>query len=138
MSMNYIKQFMEDNGIEVGERFALAADGNSTENMYFFDKGCMLMSCCCDGISAQTASPTTLTEMLSGEVEVLKKPFRPKMCERYYYIDNDRFVSDDVNGLTCVDLALISMGNCFRTEKEAIAHKDEILKKFDELKKECE
>ena len=55
------------------------------------------------------------------------KPFKPKMEERYWYVREDGDVDSYINAMDTTDYALVALGNCFRTKKEAKANKDKIM-----------
>lgn len=71
-------------------------------------------------------------DLINGTAEVIKKPFKPKEGEHYWYVyagDNEightRFTEANTN-----DLMRVYCGNCFRSEVEAQAHKHEIYEKL--------
>ncbi len=57
------------------------------------------------------------------------KPFKPRLGERYFWIDGIGDVRDDEFGNFCtMDYLNRCVGNCFRTKKSAEANKEKILK----------
>jgi len=57
-----------------------------------------------------------------------KLRWKPKEGEKYYLMYADGHISFFHNTLGCVDNALISLGNCFKTEEEAEKFRDYIKK----------
>ena len=51
----------------------------------------------------------------------------------FYYINKEGDILDDEFYAATSDFALLYMGNFFSTRKEAEEHKDEIMKKFEEV-----
>ena len=68
-------------------------------------------------------------------VERLKaqEKFIPKEHERFYFIRREfkQVLDSSYCSTLDEDAIFVAMGNCFRTEKEAEAHKEEIKKRFD-------
>lgn len=79
-----------------------------------------------------------LQDLLCGERDIVKPPYRPREGERYYYVCDNGDISYYNNDLSVADLSIIAFGNCFRSRTEAEANKDKILAKFEEIKKEME
>lgn len=79
-----------------------------------------------------------LLDLLTGEATIKRKPWTPKMEETYYCWLN--YGSDwnvgyySMTGYT-FDLNNIAMGNCFRTRDDAKAHKDEVIARYEEIRK---
>lgn len=67
--------------------------------------------------------------LFADNVKIVKKPWKPKHEEQYYYVDAYKNVIPDVfhNG-NIIDNYRYIAGNCFRTKKQAEKHKDEVLK----------
>lgn len=72
-----------------------------------------------------------LNLLLSGQLEIKRKPWKPKRGETYWYVEKDgdiwemewhscRYMSDHVNRY--------KLGNCYRTHKEAEANRDKWVK----------
>ena len=80
-----------------------------------------------------------LQELLMGDMEIVKLPWKPKKDENYYYPDvNEKSVGifdwQDDN----FDYAMLALGMCYRTREEAEEHLAEDYKKLTcrELKEE--
>lgn len=124
--MNYMKQVAEMLGVEMRERFDLKNAHNYTIKDCYLDN---------DGLhnSRSIIIECDFADILNGNAEIIKRPFRPKFGDTYYtikYCGNIEFTKYE--GVT-IDLMAVYMGNCFRTEDEAEAHKDEIMAKFREV-----
>lgn len=85
-------------------------------------------------------SQETIDGMINAE-PVLKKVverlfeyenFKPQDGERFYYIDLNGIVKIDAFGKDAYSMAMYLMGNCFRTKKEAVSHRNEIISKYKE------
>ncbi len=87
----------------------------------------------------------TLVKLLTGEKEIVRRPWRPKLGQAYWYV-SARKVGDDWcrkpaetkyvrSGL---DLCLIAMGNCFPTEKAAKEAIPDIIKLYEDTRRMVE
>lgn len=124
--MNYMNKIAKMLGVAIGERFDLKNAHNYIIN-----------DCCLDNNGLRNNRSILIesdfADILTGNAEIIKKPFRPKFGDTYYtikYCGNIEFTKYE--GVT-IDLMAVYMGNCFRTEAEAEAHKDEIMAKFREV-----
>ena len=132
--MNYIKQFAEMLGVEIGEEFNLIDRyGNLfKDSPYKLTKNGFVDR---EGYSTFTLSG----HVISGNCTIQKLPWKPEYGEEVWHISakgsifHDRF---DKN--SCVDLALYAIGNCFETKEEAEKNKDKIMKMQKEIKEELE
>lgn len=126
--MNYIEQFMKDNGIEVNEEFYVFYGnhrlGNQTETRYFFNEKLCLEEKVDD---FHTACNTVLRYLMTGEYRIEKIPQKPKTLwdlkekDEYYYIDICGDVDITTFGIgTCwEDKKIIEVGNAFLTKEES-------------------
>ena len=73
-----------------------------------------------------------LFDILHGNLEIVKLPFKPKEEERYwfYYVGDDEIGTTHFSETNTNDLMRVYCGNCFHTEAEAQAHKQEIYEKL--------
>ena len=72
--MNYMKQVAEMLGVEMGERFKIKGHTNNAE-YYISEQGLMR-----EGFIEPFQKP--LTTLLTGEAEIVKKPWKPKESEK--------------------------------------------------------
>ena len=119
--MNYMKQVAEMLGVEMGERFNISGWNESTK-FYITEEGLMR-----EGFTAPRRK--AFDKLLTGEAEIIKEPWKPKEGEEYYFVGvNEKILH--TNFEVTMDYAMLLMGNCFRTPKDAKAHKDEVMAKF--------
>lgn len=125
--MNYMNKVAEMLGVAIGERFDLKNAHNYIIN-----------DCCLDNNGLRNNRSILIesdfADILTGNAEIIKKPFRPKKGETYYYIGTEgELIETYFETDLMADYAMLYTGNCFRTEAEAEAHKDEIMAKFREV-----
>lgn len=122
--MNYIEQFMKDNGIEVNEEFYVI-DENGTKIgglisiIFYFDKNMRL-----NMKLVESDCRDVLRGLMLGEYRIEKIPKRPKSVwdlkeeDKYYYINC--YGEIDSTFYDCdEDVDIIKCGNAFLTENEA-------------------
>lgn len=121
-------------GVEVGEPFALMYGMKGVR--YRFHGGDLQVHGPHDkdedGAPRWKSASGILGYLLTGKEIVQKVQYIPKDGRQYYYI---RPCGDVVSGIYnrgAFCLALLYMGNCFRTFKEAARNKETILKKMRE------
>lgn len=127
--MNLIPKIAKELGVEIGEEFCIKDESGIDEDFHrFTDCGLVYY----DQAMCEWQESARIIDLIDGRAEVVKKPFKPKEQELYWHvyvgdgeIGNTRFSSGNTN-----DLMRVYCGNCFRTEKEAEAHKYEIYEKL--------
>ena len=124
--MNYMKQVTEMLGVETREKFDLKNAHNYTIKDCYLDN---------DGLhnNRSIIIECDFADILNGNAEIIKKPFKPKYSETYWIINENGRTARISNDNQTFDCMAIHMGNCFRTEAEAEEHKDEIMAKFREV-----
>lgn len=125
--MNYMEQVAHMLGVELDEEFYL----KSTTNGYYCasgkDKTTFKLSE--SGVKYKFIRNTNnyewcrldaiLAEVLTGSLEIVKKPRKPKKDEQIYWVDLKRRVQkDSFDECFSVDVMRYQLGNCFRTEEE--------------------
>jgi|GEM_PF-1614703 len=85
----------------------------------------------CDG---DRITPRRFVDILYGVTEIKKIPWKPKDGETVFYVSSKYdgiswFIYHSDNAF---HISLHAFGNCFRTQAEAEAGKDEMLAKIDE------
>ena len=125
---NRMQEIAEMLGVELDEEFDVI---NQDCNLIY---GCpyKLTHEGCELQTGDTAS-STLMQLLNGNCSIVKKPWKPKYGERFYYINTEERVCRTSNYEATTDLAFIYFGNCFRSKEEAEANKDEMLEKMKEV-----
>lgn len=125
--MNYIKKFMDDNGIEVNEEFYVI-DENGTKIgglisiIFYFDKNMRL-----NMKLVESDCRDVLRGLMLGECKIEKIPHKHKSVwdlkggDEYYYIDMCGNVDRTTfrNGTYLTDEKIIKIGNAFLTREEA-------------------
>lgn len=136
-NIHLLEQFMQENGIEydvpftvertgyLGERELMNVKISKSDDYTGFELSYA------DSTKQMGNSSAVMQElMFSDNVKIIKKPWKPKEGERYWYVTG--FIDWDIkqepwvgNG---IDLSRYLIGNCFKTEEEAEKHKDDVLK----------
>ena len=127
--MNLIPKICELLGVEIGEEFQIMP----LEGIYrLSDFGLQTKMFLKSG--ERWESSRYMTPLLTGQYQIKKIPFEPKDGEHYWRV---RWDSLAIAALRVVwmdncdqDYLFKYCGNCFRTEKEAEAHKYEIYEKL--------
>lgn len=125
--MNYMKQIAQMLGVELEEEFYL----KNTTNGYYCASGKnkTTFKLSESGVKYKFIRNTNnyewcrldaiLAEVLTGSLEIVKKPWRPKDKEFVYYIELNRSITRTwFNAKGGVTLLMYSLGNCFKTEEE--------------------
>ena len=124
--MNYMKDIAKLLGVEFDEEFYLkstlngkyCSSGKNKTTFKLSDSG-MRMKFVHDNDYEWCSIDAILAEILTGSQEIVKKPWKPTKGERYWYVLSDRDVDDTTfDPYCCYDLALYTLGNCFRTKEE--------------------
>lgn len=130
--MNYWKKFAEMLGLELEQEFELIDQDSKikyrdtykvTENGIYYKSG--------KEDDWLDEPSNTVDELLSGEYEIVPKPWKPKKGDTcwYYSIGWKRAISLTWEGET-IDSCLWECGNCFRTEEKARIKGKEIMEKI--------
>lgn len=132
--MNYMEQIAQMLGVEFGEKFdILDGDGKIYDkNMKLTENGLLH-----DGESIQSL-PFLLVSILTGNMEIKKRPWKPKLREMCYYIN----ALDEIGRLDFEKdspfLAMYKLGKIYPTKEEAKAHKEEDTAFWQEVRKELD
>lgn len=118
MAKNLIPQIAQMLGVELGEEFKIEGDNRT----YWFDL---------DGLHsgeyvAEDEDDAMLHDLLCGEVEIVKIPWKPKLNERYWTFMSSLeggklYVLNYMWDNSVIDVALHKVGWVFRTCEEAQA-----------------
>lgn len=123
--MNYIKKFMDDNGIEVNEEFYVTDEkgekiGGLISIIFYFDKNMRL-----NMKLMESDCRDVLRGLMLGEFGIEKIPHKPKSVwdlkegDEYYYIDYYGEIKSVFNECCDEDVNIIEIGNAFLTKEEA-------------------
>lgn len=117
MAKNLIPEICKMLGVEIGEKFKIKGDGHT-------------YSIKLDGLHsdqyAMEDDYATLLDLLCGEAEIVKMPWKPKEEEHYYTFTSTYKYTKWKIGLNCwhtepQNLAFLKAGWVFRTRQEAEA-----------------
>lgn len=131
MLNKYIKQFMDDHDLKVGEKFK--RKGDTTNAFFHFDEDGNLIHC------ANEITKKLLMKFLLGEFEVEKVkegPWKPKLDEKYWFVSHNGLTYNTYNNDEC-DKRMLTHYLIFQTKEEAKDYKW-FLDKVDEYKKPFE
>lgn len=145
MARNLMPELAKLLGVELGERFRVKVDGhlnNLTEFWFTADNLVYELPPDREGKRAlHPASENTITFLLYGNYEVVKRPWVPKIGESYWYV----MLISDINRpqttygemkANLFSLVNLIHGNYFRTQEEAEAAKWDFIKQLSGLVKE--
>lgn len=122
MSKNLIPEICKMLGVELGEEFKIKEYG---ERIYrFANSGLQLIYD--NGVrNLNTTTNMALSGLLSGDLEIVKLPWKPKRKDKYwtFYINDHDKLDTDWNIWTeeVAELARLKAGWVFRTKEEAQA-----------------
>lgn len=116
VNKNYIKQFIEDNGLKIEIEFSIETY-NENDDIFRFDREYNLRD------HNGEFRNELLFELLSGTVKVMPLPFSPtnlpKEGEKVWYVAATGIESLSFNLNFAMLYALVASGNAFRTKEEA-------------------
>lgn len=136
--MNYVEQFMKDNGLVVGQRFNITnsnLDHTFSNDKYYLDdiRGHLLLH----KENDVATYAQYLCYLLRGEWKVKHLPWKPKQNETYYFIFGDGQVSSTRFHLkTGPDLYRYQHKNCFPTYEQAQLFSADVISEFDKIRSE--
>ena len=129
---NHMEEFAKMLGVELNERFGVC----STCSTDYIDPYEYYLTV--DGLNVVANNGHVFpvdcisTKLLTGELTVKRKPWRPTDGEYYWYIDvkgNARRSGWGGDDFLCMfDINLYKLGNCYRTKEEAEDNKDKWVK----------
>lgn len=123
--MEYLKQYL---GVVDGEEFDVYDEyGDCIEDCPYHFSGNQFIN------KRHLVDDIAVYDLLTGEYTIKKRPFVPKYGETYYIVHINGKVCADVNLLYVSDLAKIKCGWVFRTEAEAEANKERVMKEMKEV-----
>ena len=132
--MNYMEQVAQILGVKPFEKFKLKIQGQVTKKRYAFSAFGVYE---CDGDKLENV-PEILSLILTGKVEIVKSPWKPKTRDKYYYIGRYGNIESSFWTGDLFDLMLYKLCKLYRTEAEAVAHLAEDNEYWDEIRKELE
>ena len=135
MAKNHMAEVAKMLGVEPGEELKISG---KPENDRFFigDEGLTLL---CGGTYY---AYKLFTQLLTGEKEIVRRPWRPKKGERYWFVDicsdGSCLIDNCSYSGASFDINCILMGNCFPTREAAEAAAPEIVKFYADVRKMVE
>ncbi len=112
--MNYMEQVAKMLGVEIGEEFELA--GSSFKYKLSEDKGVLYYNAFYERWFNDFG---VLNRILVGSREIVRKPYKPKYKERYYYVGAGGCVISTIfDDNAVIHYYNFNCGNCFRTAEE--------------------
>ncbi len=136
--MTYYKQFAEILGLELGQEFRTVEPNSKQESkdVYRIEDDGVYSAVRPNAALWGREQSTIVDRLLSGVLEVVHKPWKPKDGDAYWkwatHIELAQF--KHWNG-TSTDFACWKLGNCFKTSEEAQSKGKEIM---EQIKKEYE
>lgn len=131
--MNYMNKVADMLGMRFGEAFEIEQYPDA--RFKFTEKGLIAMP---KWAKNEFNDSDTLLGLLSGELKIIFRAWVPKGNEPFYYWHNNNGVwmmgATECHGWV-YELGLIAMGNCFITEADAEAHKDEVISRYEAIRK---
>lgn len=119
MSKNLIPQIAQMLGVEIGEEFKIKEYG---ERIYRFDNSGLQLIYDNGVRNLNITANMAFNSLLSGDIEIVKLPWKPKKGDGYYTFEifRDKWVVRSVwwTGEPC-NYALLDKGWVFRTKEEA-------------------
>lgn len=110
-------------GVKIDEEFDIEGHAYNPHRLTYVE---MLD---CNG----TLESRALVKLLRGEYKIVKRPFKPREGEDYWYVGGVGTICSTSNLHETRDYLRISSGNCFRTREEARAHAEEWVQKYKEF-----
>ena len=102
-------------GVKIGEYF----DIDTKEGKFVFDNNGLY------SMHTKSDCPYVLFQLLTGELDIKRQPWKPTMYKDVYYVvDDDGNVQEEHWFNEYPDLMCYKLGNCYRTSEEAEAHRD--------------
>ena len=128
VNKNYVKEFMDDNGLKIGEEFSIKELPNCVSmGKFYFEKDLRLYK---KGFPPESF-PFHLAGLLIGDLQIKPKPFSPtnlpKQNETIWVVTPTKVSHIGFDSVSTI-YALVASGNAFRTEEEAEANAPRIRK----------
>lgn len=121
---NHMAEVAKMLGVELGEEFNIDyATDITTLSAKVTDTGFHIINS-----NSPEFSGLFLNLLLSGQLEIKRKPWKPEYIEQYYFIDKNGDIMATVWRDWHEDIYRYKLGNCYRTEEEAEANRDKWVK----------
>lgn len=132
--MNLMPIIAKELGVEMGEKFRITCYGNTE----FVFRACFQLAD--ENQNFDYDIDEVFHNLCLGINKVVKLPWKPQLKEIYYYVsgtigDPNLYVHASSWWGDTTDVSFYKLGNVFKTEEEAEAHKQEV---WERLTKEVE
>lgn len=125
MTKNHMAEVAKMLGVELGEEFIVDKGSNHLEE-------CRIAKTGLHDVRTSGRCCEMLTEILTGEYEIIKLPWRPKVRGMYWSYLGDFSIFSSFWDETSLDYMRLKCGCVFRTEEEAIAARPQKYKELTE------
>lgn len=128
MISKYFQNFLDENGLELNERFTLVdTDGNPMfiGCEFWIDtqhKGRLACN------NKNIATTDIVISMFRGNLLVKQEPYKPQKGDSYYYVKANGEVGTGIFTGWTLDYLIRNSGNCYRTYAEADLNIEQNLK----------
>ncbi len=137
MAKNYIPEIAKMLGVEPGEEFEV--EGMKGVKYRLTEEEGLMMTA---GGAEYTSKLIAFVKLLCGEREIVRRPWRPKMGQKYWTVCIYKGEPAGVQSSTYlggeVELGYILMGNCFPTIEAAEAAAPDVVKFYEDVRKMVE
>lgn len=130
------EQFMKENGLDYDVPFK-AKDEKISCGKDIYELEIHKVECCTGeeieiiDVDDDCVVPVwiPLALLFDSSFKIIKKPWKPKTNERFWYVRMDgEFDAGTFENLSVIHLAMYVSGNCFKTRADAEKHRDDVLK----------
>lgn len=118
---NYMAEVAKMLGLKIGEEFCIKEMPNIKCKMH--EDG-LYIYCVKDRARSLSRSREILNSLLTGEVTVERKPWKPSNGDKYWYISSNGSANYYCWNDDMTDFLTYKLGNCYRTKEEAEANRD--------------
>ena len=117
---NHMAEVAKMLGVELGEEFEIDYSGSDVIlSAKVTDTGFRIINS-----NSLEFSGLFLNLLLSGQLKIKRKPWKPIINDTYYFVRSDGDVSSAQWINNVWDNSIYKLGNCYRTEEEAESNRD--------------
>lgn len=126
MSKNYMPEVAKMLGVQVGEEFDILDNEMSRLSCGPYK---VMDDAVVDYVGRETK--TLLCGLLTREYTIKKRPWIPKNGEKFWMVHPNGSIEGFLFDSRClVDIAMLGIGNCFRTTEEALSNRCKMMDNF--------
>ena len=133
--MNYWEQIAEMLGVELGEEFEIEGEYGEykiCDDGLLFHVFTMLNPE--TSLNWDRENSDIFYDLISGKKKIIKKSWIPKCGDKYWLINSQGLIYDEVWEGAIHEYAFLKSGWVFRTKKEAKANRNRILAEYEKIK----